>query len=141
MDEGRKDMTDAPEKIWAKEGHDSWGQYGDWYRDNKGGGTEYTRIDVSDARIAELERSRDNWMLMVGKVAAIIPLKDTIGATATLGDMIEYFKGNQARIAELEAALMGYKEEYCELGSDLCGLLSNDSCGGCYAANALQAKT
>ena len=48
-------MTDAPEKIWAKEGHDSWGQYGDWYRDKKGGGTEYTRIDVSDARIAELE--------------------------------------------------------------------------------------
>ena len=101
MDEGRKDMTDAPETIWAKEGHDSWGQYGDWYRDNKGGGTEYTRIDVSDAGI----------------------------------------EAKNARIAELEAALMGYKEEYCEFGSDLCGLLSNDSCGGCYAANALQAKT
>jgi hypothetical protein len=48
-------MTDAPETIWAKEGHDSWGQYGDWYRDNKGGGTEYTRSDVSQARIAQLE--------------------------------------------------------------------------------------
>ena len=44
-------MSDAPERVWVKEGHDSWGQYGHWYAHGKGGGTEYVRAD----RIAELE--------------------------------------------------------------------------------------
>jgi hypothetical protein len=57
------------------------------------------------ARIAELELERDGWMKMVGKIAATIPAKDTIGATGTLGDMIKYLNNNQARIAQLKDAL------------------------------------
>ena len=106
MDEGRKDMTNAPEKLFAT-GSSTTGSWNHTPLPTKisPAQTEYTRTDVADARIAEIERSRDNWMLMVGNIAATIPLKDTIGATATLGDMLEYFKGNQARIEELEAAL------------------------------------
>jgi hypothetical protein len=44
-------MSEAPERIWAKERYDSWGQYGHWYTQVKGGGTEYVRADL----IKELE--------------------------------------------------------------------------------------
>ena len=45
-------MSEAPEKVWLKEGYNSWGQYGDWwYTAIKGDGVEYVRAD----RIAELE--------------------------------------------------------------------------------------
>ncbi len=40
-------MSDAPERIWAKPGYDSWNVYGDWYEDSTGGGIEYTRADLS----------------------------------------------------------------------------------------------
>jgi hypothetical protein len=82
-------MTDAPDKIWA------WSTTncnGDWTI-AEGQGIEYTRTDIS-----------------------------------------------QARIAELEAALVYYRDEYCEHGGDLCGRLSSDACGGCNAATALKAK-
>jgi hypothetical protein len=46
----------------------------------------------------------------------------------------------QERIAQLEAALVYYRDEYCEHGGDLCGRLSSDVCGGCNAATALKAK-
>jgi hypothetical protein len=48
--------------------------------------------------------------------------------------------GKNWRIAELEAALVYYRDEYCEHGGDLCGRLSSDVCGGCNAATALKAK-
>ena len=44
-------MSEAHERIWAKNGYDSWGQYGHWYADSKGGGVEYVLAD----RIKELE--------------------------------------------------------------------------------------
>jgi hypothetical protein len=44
-------MSKPHERIWAKNGYDSWGQYGHWYADSKGGGVEYVRAD----RIEELE--------------------------------------------------------------------------------------
>jgi hypothetical protein len=47
---------------------------------------------------------------------------------------------SQERIAQLEAALVYYRDEYCEHGGDLCGRLSSDVCGGCNAATALKAK-
>jgi hypothetical protein len=50
-------MNHAPEKIWVKEGYDSWGRYGNWYRDSNGGGTGYTRTDIADARIEKLEEA------------------------------------------------------------------------------------
>jgi hypothetical protein len=105
-------MTDAPETIYAWP-HDN---YRGWYaggcstevnlgmsREMYNRQAKYTRTDISQARIADLELERDGWMVMVGKIAATIPAKDTIGATGTLGDMIKYLKSNQARIAELEA--------------------------------------
>ena len=54
--------------------------------------------------------------------------------------MVSYIEDRDARIAQLEAALMGYKDEFCEHGGDLCGLLHNDSCRGCHAATALEGK-
>jgi hypothetical protein len=71
-----------------------------------------TRTDIAQARIAAVELERDCWKEMVGKIAATIPVKDTIGATGTLGDMIEYLKSNQARIAELEAELKGWQDQF-----------------------------
>jgi hypothetical protein len=46
----------------------------------------------------------------------------------------------QARIAELKAALLYYRDKFCEHGGDLCGRLSSDVCAGCNAATALKAK-
>jgi hypothetical protein len=74
-------------------------------------------VEASQARIASLELERDGWMVMVGKIAATIPAKDTIGATGTLGDMIEYLKSNQARIAELEAALKTARDYVSDFSS------------------------
>ena len=55
-------MTDAHKTIWAKDGHDSWGQLGDWYRDNKRGGTLYHHDDTVtqlQAKLAEVKAERD----------------------------------------------------------------------------------
>jgi hypothetical protein len=61
MDEGRKDMTDLPEKIWVAPPHDDplwksgageWDVSEDWAVENK---VAYTRTDLAEARIAELE--------------------------------------------------------------------------------------
>ncbi len=42
---------------------------------------------------------------MVGKMAATKTEKAKVGGKGRVGEMIEYLKGSQARIAELEAAL------------------------------------
>jgi len=47
-------MTGALKRIWAKPSHDSWDQCGHWYRDNKGGGTEYIRADLARPRVKPL---------------------------------------------------------------------------------------
>ena len=48
-------MTDAPEKIWAdKDFRYDWWETGTFCTVSDGG-TEYTRTDVTDARIKELE--------------------------------------------------------------------------------------
>ena len=56
MDEGRKDMTDAPEKIWRWAVQNCGGliEYSDFPVISEHS-KEYTRTDVTDARIAELE--------------------------------------------------------------------------------------
>ena len=48
-------MTDAPENIWADKefGSDDWDA--GTFCTVSDGGTEYTRTDVTDARIEELE--------------------------------------------------------------------------------------
>jgi hypothetical protein len=48
-------MTDAPEKIWAYAG--SFKMWRDHKTDMGQRQTEYTRTDVTEARIAELERA------------------------------------------------------------------------------------
>lgn len=40
---------DAPERVWVKVQYDSWGAYGHWYLEGKGGGTEYIRADLARA--------------------------------------------------------------------------------------------
>jgi hypothetical protein len=51
-------MSEPHERIWAKNGHDSWGQYGHWYADSKGGGVEYVladRIEELEAKLAKVQ--------------------------------------------------------------------------------------
>jgi hypothetical protein len=51
-------MTDAPEKIWAGPSVDEKGVFwdvGHWDADFDADCTSYTRTDVADARIKELE--------------------------------------------------------------------------------------
>jgi hypothetical protein len=45
-------MTEAPDKIWA--GNDGYANRWDW--DTPNDWPEYTRSDIADARIAELDR-------------------------------------------------------------------------------------
>jgi hypothetical protein len=73
-------MTDtthkAPERIWVKESHDSWGQYGHWYAHGKGGGTEYVRADRIEQLEALLAKAiEDLGRVMVGgnHFATILP--------------------------------------------------------------------
>jgi hypothetical protein len=84
-------MTDAPEKIWAYAG--SFKMWRDHKTDRGQRQTEYTRTDVTEARIKELED-----------------------------------------------VLMGYQDEFCEHGGDLCGRLKSGSCKGCRAATALKGE-
>tara|TARA_R110000782_G_scaffold21685_13_gene58119 strand:+ start:1398 stop:1706 length:309 start_codon:yes stop_codon:yes gene_type:complete len=59
--------TDAPEKIWANKefGSDDWDAGTFCTTDD--GGTEYTRADVADARIKELESALVNIEVASGK--------------------------------------------------------------------------
>jgi hypothetical protein len=59
-------MSEPHERIWAKNGYDSWGQYGHWYADSKGGGVEYVRAD----RIEELEAENKTLRSIVDHVMA-----------------------------------------------------------------------
>ncbi|MDB4378652.1 hypothetical protein N9Z41_02660 [bacterium] len=43
-------MSEPHERIWVKEGYDSWGQYGHWYADSKGGGVEYVRANTIEVK-------------------------------------------------------------------------------------------
>ena len=48
--------TQTPERIWAKEGYDSWGAYGHWYEDATGGGHEFVNADLHAAVVAERDQ-------------------------------------------------------------------------------------
>ena len=48
-------MSEAPERIWVKESYDSWGRYGHWHSDNKGGGEKYVRAEHIEELEAQLE--------------------------------------------------------------------------------------
>jgi hypothetical protein len=103
-------MTDAPERIWAAYptsgnrvgqtiygyGIEPFGPNDDTWIDDDFDDpcmvAEYTRTDISQARIAELEEEVRTWKRIVGDIAALIPLKGTIGGTGTVKDMIKYLK-------------------------------------------------
>jgi hypothetical protein len=77
-------MTDAPETIWAG------GREPEWFFDDPsdhrdGGYAEYTRTDISQARVAELEGSLDR-------------------AEMNCQYLAQEVEARQARIAQLEAA-------------------------------------
>jgi hypothetical protein len=61
-------MSEPHERIWAKNGHDSWGQYGHWYADSKGGGVEYVLAD----RIEELEAKLAKAMLALDEAIYLL---------------------------------------------------------------------
>ena len=48
-------MSDAPERVWAKPGFDSWDAFGHWYADAKGGGHEYVRADLYEELRTKVE--------------------------------------------------------------------------------------
>lgn len=73
-------MSDTPERVWVKESHDSWGQYGHWYAHGKGGGTEYVRAN----RIEELK----------GKLAK------AVGATEVLNAACDAMWNDHERLEE-----------------------------------------
>jgi hypothetical protein len=85
-------MTEAPEKIWAH-APTTFDEMDVWQTSETDGAIEYTRTDVTEARIKELED-----------------------------------------------VLMGYQDEFCEHGGDLCGRLKSGSCKGCRAATALKGE-
>jgi Txe/YoeB family toxin of Txe-Axe toxin-antitoxin module len=57
-------MSKPHERIWAKNWHDSWGQYGHWYTYSKGGGVEYVRAD----RIKKLQAENKRLKALVADV-------------------------------------------------------------------------
>ena len=69
-------MSEAPERIWAKEGYNSLGLDGDWwYTASKGDGVEYVRADIVEELGAKLEKA----------VEALGLLDKTAGETARMG--------------------------------------------------------
>lgn len=52
-------MSEAPEYVFCKDGHDSWGAYGHWYEDGTGGGEKYIRADRIQALEQENKRLRE----------------------------------------------------------------------------------
>ena len=50
------------------------------------------RLRRRDDTIESLQSDRDAWMCMVGRICEAIPLNDTLKATTTLGNLIEYLK-------------------------------------------------
>lgn len=64
-------------------------------------------IESQRATIERVERERDGYLHIVAEIAKSIPLKDTIGATGTVGDMIAYFSSLRARVTALEAEKAG----------------------------------
>jgi hypothetical protein len=74
MDEGRKDMTDAPEKIWAYAG--SFKMWRDHKTDRGQRQTEYTRTDVTDARIKELEKELGHCIYELNRADSRKPHRD-----------------------------------------------------------------
>jgi hypothetical protein len=78
-------MTDAPETIWTTGNS----QTGSWNNSDVRycPGTKYTRTDISQARIAQLEEARDLGIIEGDLVAQLLVV------------------AQQARIAELETAL------------------------------------
>ena len=63
-------MTDAPEKIWADKefGYDDWDA--GTFCTVSDGGTEYTRTDISDALIEELESALRSILQIPNSAAA-----------------------------------------------------------------------
>jgi len=63
------------------------------------------RITELEAQLAKVTAERDEWRYMVGAMAATVPLNKTLSATATLGDLVQYFKDLHNRAEAAEAAL------------------------------------
>ena len=45
-----------------------------------------------EAQVKSLTAERDEWCIVVGKIVATIPVRDVLGASATLGDTIKYLE-------------------------------------------------
>jgi hypothetical protein len=123
-------MSNAPENIWVGSDicHDSFGPEPDIWKDEASSyetDIKYTRTDIADARIAELQDARDLGIIQGDIVAHLTVVALT------------------ARTAELEAALNGMVDHYVALVE----------CGDCghwnaesempvkYARSVLKGKT
>jgi hypothetical protein len=67
--------------------------------------------------IAQLVKERDGWQRMVGEIVAAVPLKDTVGAGASVKDLIEYIKGQIARASKAEAEAATLREALEEIAA------------------------
>jgi hypothetical protein len=94
-------MTDAPEKIWAH-APTTFDEMDVWQTSETDGAIEYTRTDVTDARIKELEANVDL------KADWIHRTMSGMGADAQ-------------KIKELETALLECREEIEGLHQDAAG--------------------
>ena len=93
---GKQTMSDTPERVWVKESHDSWGQYGHWYAHGKGGGTEYVR----DNRIEELEAKLSESEALLAK--AVGNIENLIIAIAMGWDLEGVVAEARTTLEELE---------------------------------------
>ncbi len=61
-----------------------------------------------EAQVKSLTAERDEWCIVVGKIVATIPVRDVLGASATLGDTIKYLEDlhaeRDALLKQVEAA-------------------------------------
>lgn len=86
-------MSDTPERVWIKEGYNSWGQCGHWYAHGKGGGTEYApanHIEQLTATNKELE----------AKLAAKEKLMLALAGDKI--DLVSELAGVEAKLAKAE---------------------------------------
>lgn len=100
-------MSEAPEKVWLKEGYNSWGQYGHWYAHRKGGGIEYIRSD----RIEELERNISAAERLLKRLARWLDLSDEELNNLTIGSIIDDHRKMQSDVNAAIAALKGETDE------------------------------
>ena len=114
----------APERIWldsdAEQGDGQHHRCFDTIKPAGDPAIPYIRADLANAE-------RDEWCIVVGKVVATIPVRDVLGASATLGDTIKYLEDlhaeRDALLKRIEAAdaLATLVENHCIPNAQLDG--------------------